>query len=75
MEIGKTYQFINDSNLGDYSSKKLVITKLTKRTVHFKYLGVTINDEDHSWLYASEFKKYVQEITPWSGSKLIHNFI
>jgi hypothetical protein len=69
MEIGKKYQLITNRHLGGLSGKKIVVTRITSRTVWFNF------DNGNTYLYTKEFLKYAEEISPWSGSKLNFNFV
>jgi hypothetical protein len=70
MEIGKKYQLINNRYLGDLSGKKIVVTRITSRTVWFKF-----EDDRSTYLPTKRFLKYAEEISPWSGNKLAFNFL
>lgn len=68
MEIGKTYFILQSAPTG-IRGKRVVVTKITSKTVWVRF------DMGEIYFYRSEFKKWAQEIEPWTGSKLIHNFL
>lgn len=68
MEIGKSYIILGDAPTG-LRGKKVKVIKLTKTTVWLAF------DNGKTYLYHNEFKAWAKEVTSWSGSKLIHNFI
>ena len=70
MEIGKKYQLITNRSLGNLSGKKITVTRITSRTIWFRF-----DDGKSTYLYTKEFLKYTEEISPWSGSKLNFNFV
>lgn len=73
MEIGKTYIIDTNASTG-LRGKRVKVIKVTKTTVWITFdqiprMGST------TWLYKSVFRIWAKELSPWSGSKLIHNFI
>jgi hypothetical protein len=68
MEIGKLYMMDSFAPPG-IRNRRVKVVKLTKTTVWVAF------DDRKIWLYNTEFKLWAKEITSWTGSKLIHNFI
>jgi len=68
MEVGKSYMMDSFAPTG-LRNKRVKVTKITKTTVWLAF------DNGNTWLYISEFKLWAKELTSWTGSKLIYNFI